>query len=137
MDREYKKKLDLLVRSLDQNLQPAEALELQDALEKSINLQQEKTHLLEIRGQLQGWQPPTSSHFAARVMRQIGRQIEEDFGTIIVRLFPRVAAACVLVLGIALGTIYLTEGSLMMETIIGVNDVMPEDALMFVENGFN
>ncbi|MEZ5040788.1 MAG: hypothetical protein R2828_12865 [Saprospiraceae bacterium] len=136
MDREYKKKLDLLVRSLDQDLLPTEALELQDALKKSIKLQEEKTHLLEIRGQLQAWQPATAEHFATRVMRQIGWQREEDLGAIIVRLFPRVAAACVLVLGIALGAIYLTEGSLMMETIIGVSDVMPEDALMFVENGF-
>lgn len=136
MDRDYKKMLELLLRSLDQELLPSEAQQLKTALVSSEKLRQEKDRLIQVRQQLQDWQPAVDEDFTARVMVQISQQLEEDLTAVIVRLFPRVAAACVVVLCVALGAIYLTEGSLMVETIIGVNEVMPEDALILVENGF-
>lgn len=136
MDREYEKMLELLLRSLDETLSPEEMEQLTEALRQSDRLRQEKATLLKMRQQLADWQPAEDTGFSARVMQQIGKQAEEDLSAVIVRLFPRVAAACVVVLFLALGGIYYTEGNLMVENIIGVNEMLMEDAIMLVDNGY-
>lgn len=136
MDREYNHILDLLLRSLDTELSQDEAEKLEQALQESEVLRQEKVRLLAMRGQLGAWTAPEDPTFADRVMVKLGKQAEEDLSAVIIRLFPRVAAACVLILAVALGTIYVTEGSLMLDTIIGVNEVVLEDAVLLVEDGF-
>ena len=136
MDRDYEKMLELLLRSLDETLSPEETEQLTEALQQSEKLRQEKAAILDLRQQLADWQPAPDAAFSARVMQQIGKQAEEDLSAVIVRLFPRVAAACVVVLFLALGGIYYTEGNLMMENIIGVNEMLTEDAIMLVDNGY-
>lgn len=136
MDRDYEKMLELLLRSLDETLSPKETEQLTEALQQSEKLRQEKAAFLDLRQQLADWQPAPDAAFSARVMQQIGKQAEEDLSAVIVRLFPRVAAACVVVLFLALGGIYYTEGNLMMENIIGVNEMLTEDAIMLVDNGY-
>lgn len=136
MDREYEKMLELLLRSLDETLSSEETRQLTEALRQSDRLQQEKAALLKMRQELSDWQPAEDTGFSARVMQQIGKQVEEDLSAVIVRLFPRVAAACVVVLFLALGGIYYTEGNLMVENIIGVNEMLTEDAIMLVDNGY-
>lgn len=136
MDREHNNILDLLLRSMDMELPEAEAEKLEQALQESASLQQEKVRLLAMREQLEAWTAPEDPTFADRVMVNLGKQVEEDLSAVIIRLFPKVAAACVLILAVALGTIYVTEGSLMLDTIIGVNEVVLEDAVLLVEDGF-
>jgi|GEM_PF-1370051 len=136
MDREYEKMLELLLRSLDETLSPGELEQLTEALRQSDRLRQEKATLLKMRQQLAEWQPAEDTGFSARVMQQLGKQAEEDLSAVIVRLFPRVAAACVVVLFLALGGIYYTEGNLMVENIIGVNEMLMEDAIILVDNGY-
>ncbi|NRB51531.1 MAG: hypothetical protein HRU41_27915 [Saprospiraceae bacterium] len=136
MDREYDKMLDLLIRSMDMELAEADALALEQALSDSEALRDEKVRLIAMRERLAEWTAPEDPNFAERVLTNLGKQVEEDLSAVIIRLFPRVAAACVLILGVALGTIYVTEGSLMMDTIIGVNEVLLEDAVLLVEDGF-
>ena len=136
MDREYDKMLNLLIRSMDMELAKADALALEQALSDSEALRDEKVRLIAMREQLEDWTAPEDPNFAERVLTNLGKQVEEDLSAVIIRLFPRVAAACVLILGVALGVIYVTEGSLMMDTIIGVNEVLLEDAVLLVEDGF-
>lgn len=136
MDREYDKMLDLLIRSLDSELSTDEAAYLTNALEVSEQLQMEKTRLLAMRARLKSWTAPADPGFSDRVLAKLIKLDDDNFSGVIISLFPRVAAACFLVLGVALGVIYMTEGSLMMETIIGVNEVALEDAVILVENGF-
>lgn len=136
MDREYNNIVDLLLRSLDAELSQAEAEKLEQALQDSEALRREKTRLLAMRQQLEAWSIPEDQTFTDRVMAKLGKKAEEDLSAVIIRLFPRVAAACVLILAVALGTIYITEGSLMLDTIIGVNEVVLEDAVLLVEDGF-
>lgn len=136
MDREHNNILDLLLRSMDMELPEAEAEKLEQALQESASLQQEKVRLLAMREQLEAWTAPEDPTFADRVMVNLGKQVEEDLSAVIIRLFPKVAAACVLILAVALGTVYVTEGSLMLDTIIGVNEVVLEDAVLLVEDGF-
>lgn len=128
--------LDLLIRSMDMELAEADALALEQALSDSEALRDEKVRLIAMRERLAEWTAPEDPNFAERVLTNLGKQVEEDLSAVIIRLFPRVAAACVLILGVALGTIYVTEGSLMMDTIIGVNEVLLEDAVLLVEDGF-
>jgi len=136
MDREYDQILNVLIRSLDGALPASEEAQLEEALRTSERLRLEKARLLDLRAELKDWSVPEDPDFAARVLSQIGKQAEEDLSGVIIRLFPRVAAACVMVLAVALGTIYLTDGSLMLDTIIGVNEVVLEEAVMLVDSGF-
>ncbi len=136
MDREFDKMLELLIRSMDVELTESDAKRLEQALSDSAALRDEKARLMSIRKELSNWGVPEDPTFADRVLSQLGKQVEEDLSAVIFRLFPRVAAACVLILGVALGAIYVTEGSLMMDTIIGVNEVLLEDAVLLVEDGF-
>lgn len=136
MDREFDKMLALLIRSMDTELNEADALKLEQALRGSVALRDEKVRLTGMREELRNWEAVEDPTFADRVIAQLGKQVEEDLSAVIIRLFPRVAAACVLILGVALGTIYVTEGSLMLDTIIGVNEVLLEDAVLLVEDGF-
>ncbi len=136
MDREYNHILDLLLRSLDTELSRTETERLEQALQESEVLREEKNRLLAMREQLGAWSASDDPSFADRVMVKLGKKAEEDLSAVIIRLFPRVAAACVLILAVALGTIYVTEGSLMLDTIIGVNEVVLEDAVLLVEDGF-
>lgn len=128
--------LNLLIRSFDSDLSAQETARLTDALKTSKKLQAEKARLLMTRERLQSWTVPEDPHFSKKVLARITQQVEGNFSGVIIRLFPRVAAACFLILGLALGVIYATEGSLVMETIIGVNEVVLEDAVLLVENGF-
>lgn len=136
MDREFDKMLALLIRSMDTELNEADARKLEQALRGSVALRDEKARLTGMREELRNWEAVEDPTFADRVIAQLGKQVEEDLSAVIIRLFPRVAAACVLILGVALGTIYVTEGSLMLDTIIGVNEVLLEDAVLLVEDGF-
>lgn len=136
MDRDHNEVLDLLIRSFDSELSADEAARLANALHTSEELQEEKARLLAMRERMKDWKAPADPQFSTSVLAKITQQAEDNFSGVIIRIFPRVAAACFLVLGVALGVIYATEGSLVMETIIGVNEVVLEDAVLLVENGF-
>ena len=66
------------------------------------------------------------------------QRIEQEKTTVPViatihKLFPRVAAACVLLVLLSVVAIYFTEGNLSMEAIVGVQDLAPEDAYSYLE----
>lgn len=71
--------------------------------------------------------------FADRVMYQLQQTKKSEFSASIIALFPKVAAACVLLLLCSLLGIYFTEGSLSTEAIIGFQDLAPEDAYALID----
>jgi hypothetical protein len=97
----------LLIRSFDEELSPEEARQLADALANSGELRSKKDELLEMRTAFSEWSPAPNPDFLAGVMASLPVQLE----TMVVRLFPRVAAASLLLMGIMIAYLYFTDGS--------------------------
>jgi anti-sigma factor RsiW len=124
-------KLDLLIKSLDGELEPEERAQLDRALAASEALRGERNRLLAIRAAFGKLQPETDASFADRVMTRIQLR-EESMTAIIARLYPRVAAASIAVILIVLLVVYFTEGSLTPDTFIGIENLTVDDAYSLV-----
>lgn len=136
LEKQYKmnkEMLDLLIYSLDFELNTEEALRLEKALTASEELRLEKEQLLKARQFVQAFKLEADSTFVNKVMAQIKEAPVPVFTKAIIQLFPKVAAACVLLFFITLIGIYVTEGSLSADAIIGIDDISVEEAFSLIE----
>ena len=124
--------LSLLIYSLDNELSADEQRQLDQALTASAELCAEQERLLAIRQALASHTIPADNTFANAVMQQLEEK-ETGVEARILQLFPKVAAACVVLVLIATLGIYFSEGSLSTEAIVGVQDLAPEDAYSYLE----
>lgn len=123
--------INRLIFSLDNDLSPEEQNLLDKALAESTALQAEKTKLLEMRALIENLEIPANPNFTDKVMAGLesssnrkGKNMEAS----ILHLFPRVAAACILFIAVAFSVIYFSETDLPMDSLVGIDDVMPEEA---------
>ncbi|HKK78045.1 MAG TPA: hypothetical protein VJ933_00395 [Phaeodactylibacter sp.] len=114
--------IDLLYRAQDNPLSPVEERELALALEQSPGLRAERDKLLRLRDAFGQIEPPPEPDFTAQVMAGLQARV------VPLRWLRRVAAACLLLLAAAFLTLYFSEGSLSTDTLIGVQELQPEDA---------
>lgn len=121
---------DLLLRSFDQELSTEEAARLDAALSGSEDLQQEKRQLEALRQLAGELKVAPVDGFADGVLAKLHTSPVE---ATLLSLLPRAAAACLIILLITLAGIYLTEGSLSTDAIIGVSNLAPEDAYTYLE----
>ena len=122
---------DLLLRSLDQELSTKETNLLEKALAKSPELRKEKEQLLATRNLFANWTVAKDPSFSSAVMNRIGeikQKLPNSFSPSVIRLFPSVAAACIIFIMIMLLNIYLTDGSLSSEAMLGLENLYPEEA---------
>ena len=120
---------DLLYRSFDETLYEAENEQLENALATDASLREEQEDMLLLRAQMAQLKQTADSSFAQRVMKELPAQI--DLSTQIRRLWPAVAAACLLTITLGLGSIIYAEGNLDTHALIGVDDdLQPEDVLV-------
>ena len=124
---------ELLLRSMNEELSAEEATELNEALTTSEALRLEKAKLLQMQTLLELNLAEEDASFVDRVMDKLQTQKQLDVGGTILQLFPKVAAACLLVFAVTLISIYLMEGSLSMESIIGLQDLSVEDTITLVD----
>lgn len=128
------KMIELLLYSLDNELTKAEQEQLDTALANSAALRAERDALLEMRNALANFSVDEDATFTDDLMQRI--QIEKRNVPIqsnIRKLFPRVAAACILLVLLSVVAIYMTEGNLSIEAIVGVQDLSPEDAYSYLD----
>ncbi len=119
---------DLLIFSLDNELTLAQQAHLEKALAESETLRQEKEQLLQMRTLVAGLRVHRDMSFPERVMNRLHKKEKRGFFADLVALSPRVAAASVIfIITMTLG-IYLREGSLSPDVIIGIEELTPEDA---------
>jgi len=121
---------ELLLRSFDQELSPEERAGLDAALADSEALRREKQQLEKLRNLLGGLRAEADRTFAGKVMSKLGASPVE---ATLLSLLPRAAAACLIILLLTLIGIYLSEGSLSTDAIIGVSNLAPEDAYTYLE----
>lgn len=121
----------LLLRSLTEALDPEETAALQAALRDSEALRLEQEHLLLTRQLVQQAVPPPDPHFAGRVLRKLANGRKEV--ALVVRLFPRVAAACVAVLLALSLFLYFEGGGLSSDVLMGLQDLSVDEAVALTE----
>lgn len=125
--------LELLLYSLDNELTPAERTRLDAALSASETLQQEQEELLYMRELVSDLRVKRDSQFADTVMNRLHGKEDSGFWSDIVSLSPKVAAACVAFVIVSLVGVYFWEGKLSPESIIGTEQLTPEDAFTIQE----
>ena len=121
---------ELLLRSFDQELSAGEKARLDAALAGSEELRLEKQRLEKVRYLLGSLQAGPPGGFVDGVMARLKASTAE---ATLLSLLPRAAAACLIILLLALAGIYLAEGSLSTDAIIGVANLAPEDAYTYLE----
>lgn len=119
-----------LLRSLEENLNTAEQAELLSALAGSENLRREQQQLEKMRSLLGSLQPQLAPDFPERLMGKLRERQQE---TRIITWVTRVAAACLLIVALALISLYWSEGSLDTDTILGLESLSPNDALTLMD----
>jgi len=125
--------LDLLIYSMDHPLTPEEQKILDEALSLSKALKKEQEQLLAMRNLLSQNTPPASPIFVENVIAKLARPQQPKLTTIIVDLYPQIAAACVLFIAVALSAIYVSEGSLTYDALVGVNELSFGDANTLID----
>lgn len=126
---DYDKMKDLLIRSLDEPLDTAEAKDLAVALQLSSELREEKRQLLAMRELLKDMGNIAAPNIADAVIKEVQRPV---LSRQLSHMLPKVAAACILLLLGGILGIYFSEGSLSAEAIIGVNELSPEDVYTYL-----
>lgn len=125
--------LSLLIFSLDNELSAEEQHQLDQALAEDTELRTEQDRLLMIREALSAHTVSADVAFADEVMQSLETANETGIEARILQLFPQVAAACIVLVLIAMLGIYFSEGNLSTEAIVGVQDLAPEDAYSYLE----
>ena len=123
---------EFLLRSFDEDLSEKEKKELAQALENSAELQAEKAQWQRIRLLISDLRVESSPDFTNQLMGRLRKGEKENMSPMVISIFPKVAAACLLVFFISLLSIYLSTGSLSVDSIIGVQDLTPEDASIYL-----
>ncbi len=122
---------NLLLRSLDETLSAKEQNLLQQALANDEELQQLQTQYQQNEQALQQYEGDKIPYFAATVMRSINSQIanaENDLLAAIWKLFPRVALPALALTIALLVNVYVSEGALNVDTVMGIHDLTADDA---------
>ena len=121
---------ELLLRSFEQELSDEEQSRLDAALTGSEELRREQQQLEKVRHLLGSLQIAPDNGFVDSVIEQLNTSPVE---ATLLSILPRAVAACLIVLLLTLIGIYLAEGSLSTDAIIGVNNLVPEDAYSYLE----
>lgn len=120
---------DLLLYALDNEITPAQQVHLEKTLAESEDLRQEKEQLLQMRTLVSELRVRRDLSFSERVMTRLHQKEKRGFFSDIVSLSPKVAAACIIFMLATTVGIYMREGSLSPDVIIGIENLTPEDAI--------
>ena len=127
---------DLLIRSMNNQLTAEEDKQLQQALKGSSELREEKIKLSKIGKLLSSRNYSFSDGFHNRVMQAVsdekkGKVISMDFTRSFTSMFNRIAVAGVAAILLLVISLYISHGSLNVNTFTGV-DPISEDNLISV-----
>ena len=123
----------LLTESFDRQLTPEEQSFLNQALARDPELKAAQIQLRQIREGLAQLQVSPKIGFADAVMSQVSKVSSGGIVHQLARLLPRLTAAAVLVATFSLLSIYFTSDSLDTDSLIGYQDLQPEEAAYVLE----
>lgn len=122
----------LLIRSLDQELAPVEAARLRRALDESSALRAERQRLHLMRRKIAALRLGRDPAFVEEVTNRLLDLGNRTLTRTMAAIFPKVAAACLLLFLLSMAAIYFTSGALSFDAIIGIEELTPEDANIYL-----
>ncbi len=124
---------ELLVYALDNPVDEVQQAILEEALAQSPDLRLEKEQLLQMRTLIQHLQLPSDERLVNAVMDSLEhKQRTKNSLSLIIHLFPSVAAACIGFILLACATIYLIEADWIPEVVAGTSDLTIEEAYTLI-----
>ena len=125
---------DLLIRSMNDQLTKEEDKQLQQALKGSSELREEKIKLNKVGKLLSSRNYSFSDGFHNRVMQAVndekkGKVISIDFTRSFTSMFNRIAVAGVAVIALLVISLYISHGSLNVNTFTGVEPVSQDNLI--------
>lgn len=117
----------LLLRSYDDNLNPAEKEALEKGLMESQDLKNEQLAIESMRKTLGKFTPEFEAGFSDRVMQQV-ENINFNTSIPIYSVFKRVALSGAAAIIALLISIYYTDGSLSLDALYGLYEYAPDEA---------
>jgi len=123
---------DLLIRSFDEELSTTDAARLEQALTQSSTLRTEFRKMENMRKSISTLRVKKDPGFADDVLARLKEEGKKTLNTVIASIFPKVAAACLVVFLLSLLAIYFSSGTLSVDAIIGVDELTPEDASIYL-----
>ncbi len=123
---------ELLMRSFEEKLSEPEQRRLENALKKSKELQLERDEIIKMRSLFQHFTISENPTFTKAVLKRVELSKSENVQAVLVRLFPRIAAACILFLLVSILGLYLVDGGLSMDSIVGLDNIS-EDTITYLE----
>ena len=123
---------DLLIRSMNDQLTAEEDKQIQQALKGSSELRDEKIKLSKVGKLLSSRNHSFSDGFRNRVMQAVGYEkkgkvISIDFSRSFTSMFNRIAVAGVVAILLLVISLYISHGSLNINTITGVEPVSQDN----------
>ena len=126
---------EILLKSFDAELTPQERKLLDEALQNSASLRQEKQEIERMREMLGNQKPSFESGFADRVMERLEKEPVAPPKTIeMFSVFKRVAIAGIAAIIVLLLAIYYIDGSLTLDALLGISGYSPDGAELSVLN---
>ena len=129
---------ELMIYALDNELTTHEQSILQEGMIQFPSLSDELDSLKEIRQLLGKQKLAPSPTFVNQLMGHLDQAkvlTIASFETTMLHLFPKIAAACVILLLVTLLNTYIGEGSISTETLVGIIDLSPDEAFSVLADG--
>lgn len=128
---------DLLMRSLDGDLDERDRTMLEKALSESEELRREKEKLVRLRELIGSGDYQFQYGFTDRVMNRLtksknGKSIEFNFARDLNRIFMRVAITGVAAIILLLLSIYLTTGSVSIDSLSGAESYSEDNVISYL-----
>ena len=118
---------ELLVRSFDEQLLPEEQKKLNEALTQSEELRQEMKEIKELRDLIGGFSPSFEPGFSQAVLVKI-EHTEQNSS--LSNLFKKFAFGGVAAIIALLVSVYLTDGNLSVDSLLGLSDLSTDNLLL-------
>ncbi len=133
MKKNWKNDLDLLIYSLDNELTEAEQAQLDTALVASAILREERRKYLKMKTLVADLSFSESPQFAEQVLQKWkDRQPRNNFQQQLIQLFPRVAAAAILVFFTLWLGIQYAGITMDLEGVLLVGAITPDEAIQLL-----
>jgi len=116
----------LLLRSYDAPLNKEESARLQSALEKSEELRQEKEAMDNLRTRFSNFETDFQPGFTERLMQRIAN----ESGFLFQSVFRTIALTGVAAIILVLLSVYFVDGSLNLDSLLGINHYAPDLGLL-------
>jgi len=129
--------LELLIRSLDSNLNEKDRMMLENALSESEELRSEKEKLVRMRELIGSGDYQFKHGFSDRVMNRLNKSknslgIEFNFARDLNRVFTRVAITGIAAIILLLFSIFLTTGSVSFDSLSGAESYSEDNVISYL-----